>query len=187
MIWIITGWHDMKALTSVTETSTVVHWSSWLQPIWSYYSFFHYYLYCTFSTLLYSQPLFWSEHACDTFSSSSRIPADSAARQSSRGNLGQAPSLLIKKGIFFVIHWGRSTGIRGGMRQIINTAASTDCCHRNVWLLGFCVFFLGGRMWNFSYPDAVMDTATSLILKTKITHRYTFDFPYLYLSFLRTL
>lgn len=30
------------------------------------------------------------------------------------------------------------------------------------------LFFWGGeRMWNFSYPAAVMDTATSLILKTK--------------------
>lgn len=36
--------------------------------------------------------------------------------QPSRHNLGQALSLLIKKGIFFVIHWGRSMGIRGGKR-----------------------------------------------------------------------
>lgn len=81
------------------------------------------------------------------FSSPSWIPVASVnltrppCTQPSRGNLGQALSLLIKKGIFFVIHWGRSMGIRGGRRRIINTAASASRCHRNGQLFG-CVCFV---------------------------------------------
>lgn len=71
------------------------------------------------------------------------------------GNLGQALSLLIKKGIFLSSTGGRSMGIRGGRRQIINTAASASRCQRNGRVIGllFCfVLFVSIALRCFILP-----------------------------------
>lgn len=44
------------------------------------------------------------------------------------------------KGGFLCHPRGRSEGIRGGRRRIINTSAS--CCHRNGWLLGWLYYWI---------------------------------------------
>ena len=97
--------------------------------------------------------------ACGTFFFSPLLPImfpcglskpHQATMLPSQGNLGQALSLLIKKGIFFFCHplGGRSVRIRGGRGRIINTAASASRCHRNGQLLCCFVFFLLLLDWD---------------------------------------
>lgn len=57
----------------------------------------------------------------------------------------------LKRGFFFFFCHplgGRSVGIRGGRRRIINTAASASRCHRNGQLLCCFVFFLLLLDWD---------------------------------------
>lgn len=116
MIWIMTGWQiGAPQAVSLEPAEPYAEASGFAKSIFMF--FFSIRLPsatvkvrpnslkgATCTILPQTRPAFWPQHTCDTFSSvmdpSSLCKPHHAARQSSWGNLGQALSLLIKKGIF---------------------------------------------------------------------------------------